>query len=185
MKSAINGRHKEYSKWNLLGRFTECLSRPGYNWSWECNAGLSDPLLCVLRAQWVCTTNPRDRAIAHDSGRAGHAGHNSKGELFTNLWEKWHPLRLSGQEEKGTTEDEMAGWHHGLDGRESEWTPGVGDGQGGLACCDSWGRKELDMTERLNWTELRLSDSAPTHRYVTPSKELSKVSRKNFLLQEH
>ena len=58
-----------------------------------------------------------------------------------------------GQEEKGTTEDEMAGWHHWLDGRESEWTPGVGDGQGGLACCDSWGRKELDTTERLNWTD--------------------------------
>ena len=59
-----------------------------------------------------------------------------------------------GQAEKGTTEDEMAGWHHWLDGRESEWTPGVGDGQGGLACCDSWGRKESDMTEPLNWTEL-------------------------------
>ena len=59
-----------------------------------------------------------------------------------------------GQEEKGTTEDKMAGWHHWLDGRESEWTPGVGDGQGGLACCDSWGRKESDTTEWLNWTEL-------------------------------
>ena len=46
-----------------------------------------------------------------------------------------------GQEEKGMTEDEMAGWHHWLDGRESEWTPGVGDGQGGLAWCDSWGHK--------------------------------------------
>ena len=53
-------------------------------------------------------------------------------------------------QKKGTTEDEMAGWHHWLDGRESEWTPGVGDGQVGLACCDSWGRKESDMTERLN-----------------------------------
>ena len=60
-----------------------------------------------------------------------------------------------GQEEKGTTEDEMAGWHHGLNGRKSEWTPGDGDGQGGLACCDSWGRKESDTTERLNWTELK------------------------------
>ena len=58
-----------------------------------------------------------------------------------------------GQEEKGTTEDEMAGWHHWLDGRESEWTPRFGDGQGGLVCCDSWGHKESDMTERLNWTE--------------------------------
>ena len=58
------------------------------------------------------------------------------------------------QEEKGMTEDEMAGWHHGLYGSESEWTLGVGDGQEGLACCDSWGHKEFDPTERLNWTEL-------------------------------
>ena len=56
-----------------------------------------------------------------------------------------------GQEEKGTTEDEMAWWHHRLYGHGFEWTPGVGDGQGGLACFDSWGCKELDMTERLNW----------------------------------
>ena len=62
-----------------------------------------------------------------------------------------------GQEEKGTTEDEMAGWYHRLDGWEFEWTPGVGDGQGGLACCDSWGRKELDTTEQLNWTELEIT----------------------------
>ena len=61
-----------------------------------------------------------------------------------------------GQEEKGTTEDEMTGWHHWLYGRESEWTPGVDDGQRGLVCCDSWGRKESDTTERLNWTELIL-----------------------------
>ena len=61
-----------------------------------------------------------------------------------------------GQEEKGTTEDEMAGWHHWLDGCECEWTPGVADGQGGLACCNSWSHKELDTTEWLNWTELKL-----------------------------
>ena len=59
-----------------------------------------------------------------------------------------------GQEEKGMTEDEMAGWHHWLDGHEFGWTPGVGDGQGGLACCDSRGHKESDTTERLNWTEV-------------------------------
>ena len=59
-----------------------------------------------------------------------------------------------GKEEKGKTEDEMAEWHHWLDGRESEWTPGVGDGQGGLACCDSWGRKESDTTEWLIWSDL-------------------------------
>ena len=60
--------------------------------------------------------------------------------------------RDSGHEEKGTTEDEMAGWHHWLSGREFEWTLGVGDGQGGLACCDSWSRKESDTTKRLNWS---------------------------------
>ena len=60
-----------------------------------------------------------------------------------------------GQEEKGTTETEMAGWHHGLDGREFEWTPRVDDGQGGLACCNSWGHKKSDMSEQLNWTNLK------------------------------
>ena len=58
-----------------------------------------------------------------------------------------------GQEEKGMTEDEMAGLHHLLDTHEFGWTPGVGDGQGGLACCNSRGHKESDMTEQLNWTE--------------------------------
>ena len=62
--------------------------------------------------------------------------------------------RYWGQEEKGMTEDEMAGWHHRLDAHEFGWTPGVGDGQGGLVCCNSWGHKELDTTEWLNWTEL-------------------------------
>ena len=59
-----------------------------------------------------------------------------------------------GQEEKGTTEDEMVGWHHQFNGHGFGWTPGFVDGQGGLACCDSWGSKESDMTERLNWTKL-------------------------------
>ena len=68
----------------------------------------------------------------------------------TDAWRDW------GQEEKGTTEDEMAGWHHWLDGREFEWSLGVGDGQGGMACCDSWGHKESHTTERLNWTKLKL-----------------------------
>ena len=62
--------------------------------------------------------------------------------------------RDGGKEEKGLTEDEMAGWHHQLDGREFEWTLGDGYGQGGLACCDSWGRQESDATEQLNWTEV-------------------------------
>ena len=59
-----------------------------------------------------------------------------------------------GQEEKGTTGDEMVEWHHRLNGHGFRWTVGVGDGQGGLACCSSWGRKEWDTTEWLHWTEL-------------------------------
>ena len=63
----------------------------------------------------------------------------------------WEGLGADGE---GTTDDEMTGWHHRLNGHEFEWTPRVVDGQGGLVCCDSWGCKELDTTERLNWTEL-------------------------------
>ena len=64
-----------------------------------------------------------------------------------------------GQEEKGTTEDKMIGWHHWLSGHGFGWTPGVGDGQGGLACCGSWDHKESDTTEQLNWTELKVNRS--------------------------
>ena len=58
------------------------------------------------------------------------------------------------QENKGRREDEMVGWHHQLNGHELDQAPGVGNGQGSLVCCSPWGRKESDMTERLNWTEL-------------------------------
>ena len=70
--------------------------------------------------------------------------------------EKTDAGRDWGQEEKGTTEDETAGWHHQHDGCQFVWTLGDGDGQGGLAYCNSWGRKESDLTERLNWTELKV-----------------------------
>ena len=69
------------------------------------------------------------------------------------IWKDPDAGRDWGQEEKGTTEDEMVGWHHWLDGHGFGWTPGVGDGQGGLACCGSWGHKESDTIERLKWTE--------------------------------
>ena len=77
-------------------------------------------------------------------------------------------VRDWGQEEKGMTENDMAGWHRGLDGCEYEWTPGVGDGQGGLACCDSWGRKDSDTTERLKWTELNYFCTSKTKSYKSP-----------------
>ena len=78
-----------------------------------------------------------------------------------------------GQEKKGTTEDEMAGWHHWLNGREFEWTPGTGYGQVGLACCDSWGRKESNTNERLNWTVSRESP----HAAMRPSTAKNKINK--------
>ena len=75
---------------------------------------------------------------------------NAKNQLVlkdTDVGKDWR------QEEKGMAEDEMVGWHHQLNAHESEWTLGVSDGQGGLVCCNSWGRKELDMTEPLNGTD--------------------------------
>ena len=62
-------------------------------------------------------------------------------------------------EEKGTTEDEIVGWHHWLNGHDFEQALGVGDGQGGLVCYSLWGHKELDMTERLNWTNVKQSQT--------------------------
>ena len=64
--------------------------------------------------------------------------------------------KIWGQEEKGTTEDEMVGWHHQFDGYGFGWTPGVGNRQGGLVCCCPWGCKELDTADQLNCTELRV-----------------------------
>ena len=76
--------------------------------------------------------------------------------------------------EKGTTEDEMVGWHHWLNGHEFEQAPGVGDGQGGLVCCSPWGRRESDTTERLNWTEL-VPSTSPLH-LLTPTLPIYSLS---------
>ena len=81
------------------------------------------------------------------------------------------------QEVKGTTEDEMVGWHHWLDGQEFGWTPGVGDGQGSLACCDSWGRKEwtrMSNWTELNWTELKYGERG----WLPPGGRLGELSMK-------
>ena len=71
-----------------------------------------------------------------------------------------------GQEEMGMREDEMVGWHHQLNGHGFGWTLGVGDGQGGLACCGSWGHKESGTTEQMNWTEL----NGEIRRFILNSK---------------
>ena len=68
----------------------------------------------------------------------------------------WERLKAGGE---GDNKDEMVGWPHWLNGHEFEQAPGVGDGQGGLACCSPWGRKELETAEWLNWTELNTSYS--------------------------
>ena len=85
-----------------------------------------------------------------------------------------------GQEEKGTTEDEMVGWHHQLNEHGFGWTLGVGNGQEGLVCCSSWGLKESDTTEQLNWTELEgkdLRDEAPlSQSLIFRAEETESVS---------
>ena len=83
------------------------------------------------------------------------------------IWKDPDAGKYWGKEEKGTTEDEMVGWHHRLDGHGFWWSPGVGDGQGGLACCSSWGRKESETTEWLNWTEMYLGKK---HKRFPPVK---------------
>ena len=84
------------------------------------------------------------------------------------IWEDPDAGKDWGQEEKGTTEDEMVGWYHRLSGHVFRWTLGVGDEQGGLACCSSWGRKELDMSDRLNWTE---NSAECYYKYMFKNKE--------------
>ena len=85
-----------------------------------------------------------------------------------DLLEKTDAGRDWGQEKKGTTEDEMVGWHHRLDGHEFEYTLGVGDGQGGLECYSPWGCKESDMTERLNWTTRKWNLKIRCHLSLFP-----------------
>ena len=114
----------------------------------------------LLRVPWAARRS--NQSILKEISPGVHWKDWSKAETLV-LWPRYVKSWLIGkdsdagrdwgQEEKGTTEDEMAGWHDWLDGRESGWTRGVGDGQGGLACCNSWGRKESDTTEWLNWTD--------------------------------
>ena len=166
MKASISS----YSFWALLSTFGfSC----GHGWMWEldCEEGWAPKNWCfwtvVLEKTLESPLDCKENQPAHSKGDQSwvfFGKNDAKGEtpvLGPPDAKSWligkHPDagRDWGQEEKGTTEDEMAGWHHWLDGYEFEWTPGVGDGQGGLACCDSWGHKESDTTERLNWTVLK------------------------------
>ena len=75
--------------------------------------------------------------------------------------------KIEGRRKRGWQRDEMVGWHHWLDGHEFEPTPGVGNGQGSLTCCSPWGRKELDTTDRRNWTELGVVYQSQTQLLLT------------------
>ena len=116
-------------------------------------------IMCLLRVPWSARRS--NQSILEISPGCSLEGMMLKLKLqyFGHLMWRVDSLEKTDAgwdwgQEMGTTDNEMAGWHHRLDGRESERTPGVGDGQGGLACCYSWGCKELDTTEWLNWTEL-------------------------------
>ena len=84
-----------------------------------------------------------------------------------------------GRQKKGMTEDEVVRWHHWLDGREFEQALGVGDGQGSLACHSPWGHKELDMTERLNWSDA----IKPSHLLLSPFPPAFNLSQHQGLFQ--
>ena len=143
----------------------------GQVWMWEldCEEGWAPKNWCfwtvVLEKTLESPLDCKEIQLVHSEGDQpwDFFGRNDAEAETPVLWPPHAKSCLIGKDsdagrdwgqEKGTTEDEMSGWHHWLDGLESEWTPGVGDGQGGLACCNSWGRKESDTTERLNWTEL-------------------------------
>ena len=143
----------------------KCPSSQGYGfssghvWMWEldCEEGLAPKNWCfwtvVLEKTLESPLDCKEVQAVHSEGDQpwDFFGRNDAKAETPVLWpphaKSWLIGKDSdtgrdwGQEEKGTTEDEMAGWYHGLDGCESEWTPGDGDGQGGLACCNSWGHK--------------------------------------------
>ena len=145
----------------------------GHVWMWEldCEEGWAPKNLCFwtvvlkktlespLDNKEIKSVNPKGNQSWIFIGRTDAEGETP---IFSppdvknwSIWKGPNAGNYWSQEEKGMAEDEMIGWHHWLDGRESERTPGVGDGQGGLACCDSWGRKESDTTKQLHWTELK------------------------------
>ena len=152
LRVSFNGAisHPPYTLWRKLRAEEWCF------WTVVLEKALESPLDC----KEIQPVHPKgDEGLFYQSW--GFFGRNDAKAETPVLWpppaKSWFIGKDSdagrdwGQEKK-TTEDEMAGWHHWLDGCESEWTPGVGDGQGGLAYCDSWGHKQSDTTERqLNW----------------------------------
>ena len=139
----------------------------------------------LLRVPW--TARRSNQSILNISPGCSLEGLLLKLKLWPPDAKSWligkdpHAGKDWGQEEKGTTEDEMVGQHHWLNGHGFGWTPWVGDGQGGLVCCGSWGGKESDMTERLNWTEINVSNSLSSKFILSFSLYLSVSARLSFI----
>ena len=144
----------------------------------ECQRTDAFELWCwrrVLRVPWTArrSNQPILKEISPGCSLEGMMLKQSTALLWPPHAKRWligkdsDAGRDCGQEEKGTAEDEMAGWHHQLDGCEFEWTPGDGDGQGGLVCWNSWGHKESDTTEQLNWAELNSSGNCGLSTILT------------------
>ena len=113
----------------------------------------------LLRVPWTARRSNQSILKEISAGFIGRTDFEAETPILwppdANSWLIWKDPDAGkdwGQEEKGTTENEMIGWHHWLNGHGFGWSPGVGDGQGGLACCSSWGGSESDTTEQLNWT---------------------------------
>ena len=138
---------------NFLPYFYSQETRIYTNWS----SFTQNDLLFPLDCKEIKPVNPKGNQPSMFFGRTDAESEapilwppNAKNQLLGKDPDAGKDWR---QEDKGTTEVKMIGWHHWLDGHEFEQAPGVGDGQGSLACCSPWGRKESDTTEQLNWTE--------------------------------
>ena len=107
----------------------------------------------LLRVSWTARSNPSILKEINPECSVEGWMLKLKLQYFGEELTHWKRLWCWEGLGAGREGDDMAGWHHWLNGCESEWTPGVGDGQGGLVCFSSWGRKELDTTEWLNWTD--------------------------------
>ena len=112
-------------------------------WNWVLCSNVDEPRVC--HTEWSESEGEKQILYINAYVYFGHLMHR------VDSLEKTLMLWGTGGRRRRGWQNEMAGWHHWLYEHESEWTPGVGDGQGGLECCDSWGHKESDMTERLNW----------------------------------
>ena len=156
-------------RWNLEKEKVEDTLGNGHVWMWEldCEESWAPKNWCfwtvVLEKTLESPLDCKEIQPVHSKGDQpwnffGRNDAKAETPYFGHLMRRVNSLEKTlmlggiGGRRRGCTEDEMAGWHHGLHGREFEWTLGVGDGQGGLTCCNSWGRKELDMMS--DWTEL-------------------------------